>query len=371
MRVLHVVASADRRGAETFAADLVTVLNHTGVEQSVAVLKQARELPVSFQAPVEVLGDGGWRVPGLRMEIGAVRNLKSLIRRYRPDVIQAHGGDTLKYSVVCADPQVPVVYRSIGLAPPWVLRGARAAVYRGLLRKAARIVAVAETIRRQAMDVFGVSAHRVVHIPNGIDARRMRASRPGHVVRGELGLGPTDRVVLSLGALTWEKDPPGQLSVMARVLEAQRDVVHLMVGDGPMRRELQEVIRARALENRIRVLGVRDDVANILSITDVLLVASKIEGMEGMPGCVIEAGMMGIPTAGYAVAGLPEIVEHGVSGLLATPGDAESLARSVLSLLRDAGARSALGNAAQQKYRAAYDIRAIAPRYLDVYEAVG
>jgi len=89
-----------------------------------------------------------------------------------------------------------------------------------------------------------------------------------------------------------------------------------------------------------------------------------------MPATIIEAGMMGLPVAGYDVAGVSEVVESGVTGLLAPSGDTRRLRAHVAELLGDAGHRRALGAAARERCRTRFDIRAVAPRYLDVYRGV-
>jgi glycosyltransferase involved in cell wall biosynthesis len=92
--------------------------------------------------------------------------------------------------------------------------------------------------------------------------------------------------------------------------------------------------------------------------------------MEGMPAALIEAGMAGLPAAGFAVAGAPEVIEDGRTGLLASSGDEEGLAGRVLELLEDDGRRRAMGTAARERCLARFEIRPIAGRYLALYDEV-
>jgi glycosyltransferase involved in cell wall biosynthesis len=98
-----------------------------------------------------------------------------------------------------------------------------------------------------------------------------------------------------------------------------------------------------------------------------MLLASKT---EGMPACVIEAGIAGLPVAGYALAGVPEAVVSGDTGLLVPPGDRDALTSAVTELIADAELRRRLGGGARERCRAMFDIRRVAPMYHDVYEAV-
>jgi glycosyltransferase involved in cell wall biosynthesis len=175
-------------------------------------------------------------------------------------------------------------------------------------------------------------------------------------------------MILSLGALTWEKDPIAHVEIGARVLHRLPEAVHVMVGDGPMRREVESVVRGRAPDGRILVLGAQTNVADFLAASDVLLFASRADGMESMNASVIEAGMLGIPAAAYAVGGVPEIVVDGVTGRLAPAGHTENLAAIVLELLLSPEASRVMGEAARKRYLSLYDIRSVAPRYLDLYQ---
>jgi len=370
MRVLHVVATGQRRGAEVFAADLVGALDEDGVEQRVAVL-HGGDLAVRYVAPTTVLGADGRGLPGTRMGLPGVRALRRAIRQWAPDVVQAHGGEALKYSVAsAARTGSPVIYRRIGSTPRSIGRGPRRTVYGSLMRRAAQVIAVAEAVRQETLQVFRLPAPRVVTIPNGVDVRRLAPTRERDTVRRALGIPPEAEVVLSLGALTWEKDPLSQVALVAGLLAEHPRAWHLIVGNGPMRAEVQAAVGRQGAAGRIRLLGAREDVGDVLAASDLLLFASRAGGMEGMPATIIEAGMMGLPVAGYDVAGVSEVVESGVTGLLAPSGDTRRLRAHVAELLGDAGHRRALGAAARERCRTRFDIRAVAPRYLDVYRGV-
>jgi glycosyltransferase involved in cell wall biosynthesis len=103
----------------------------------------------------------------------------------------------------------------------------------------------------------------------------------------------------------------------------------------------------------------------------VLLFASRADGMEGMPAALIEAGMAGLPAAGFAVAGAPEVIGDGLTGVLASSGDEEGLAGRVLELLEDDRCRRALGTAARDRCLERFEIGPISRRYLSVYDEVG
>lgn len=116
------------------------------------------------------------------------------------------------------------------------------------------------------------------------------------------------------------------------------------------------------------MLGAQADVADFFVASDVLLFASRPDGMESMNASVIEAGILGIPAAAYAVGGVPEIVVDKVTGRLTRHGDIDGLAACVLELFEDRRAARAMGEAARERYLSRYDIKVIAPMYLDLYK---
>jgi glycosyltransferase involved in cell wall biosynthesis len=365
VKVLHLVATAGRRGAELFAASLIGHLDKADVEQRVVVLRSGSGRVLDFGTPVNIL-PAGRTIPWLRTDERRIRELVSDIAKWKPDVIQAHGGESLKYAVLAAS-STPIVYRRIGGAHPSLRRPVRRRLYGNLMRRADRVVTVAEALREETLALFHVPSERVVTIPNAVDPSRVQPIRNRSTTRQSLGISAKAAVMVSIGALTWEKDPAAHLEVSRRVLQVRRDAIHLIAGDGPMRGEAEDTSKRWAIDDRIRFLGVRADVADLLSAADVLLFASRPDGMEGMPAVLIEAGMCGLPVAGFDVAGAREVVVDGVTGRLVPWFDLDGLARAVVELF-DRG--SSMGLAARARCYEQFSIDRIAKQYLDLYEEV-
>lgn len=366
MRILHLLASNEHRGAEVFAADLINALKASGIEQSVAILRWSRARRLAFDAPMTLLGVG--RTSGIRLDVGAVVRLGRLIHRWRPDVVQAHGGEALKHAIPAALLRgVPVVYRKIGATPRWRVGPLRRAGYGHLMRHAARVVAVGEAIRHEAVREFGVPPSRVECIPNAVDPRRLECGRTRTQIRRELGLSASTRVVVSVGALEWEKDPVAHLRVIAPLVLQRQQVMYLVAGDGPLRSDVEREIQRHGLDGKVRLLGTRTDIADLMTASDVLLLASRT---EGMPANLIEAGMSGLPVVAPAIGSIPEVVVHESTGLLAMPGDIEELRSCVARLLVDDGARRSMGETARSWCRSKFDIGVVAPRYATLYDTL-
>jgi glycosyltransferase involved in cell wall biosynthesis len=367
MRVLHVVASDQRRGGERFASDLTRALEAFGVSQRVAVLRGGSTADTSFRVPTTFLGRGRHLLPALRVEPGAVRRLRSLAEAWRPHVVQAHGGEPLKYAVFARIHRgADLVYRRLGPAASG-LSGPRRWAHARLARRARSVVVVAETLRDELVHGLGVRPDRIVSIPNGVDPARVEPRAAREETRRELRIGPSTSVVLAVGALAPEKDPWAYLEVAHRLAAARSNVVLLLVGDGPLRPQLAARVHARGLDASVRLLGGRDDMGSLLGASDVVLLASR---MEGMPASLIEAGMAGVPSVAYSVGGTADVVRDGVTGFLARPGRLDELTRLTSRLLDRPDMRTRMGQAATRWCRDRFDVRRVAYRYLELYRGL-
>jgi glycosyltransferase involved in cell wall biosynthesis len=368
MRVLHVITTAQRRGAEMFASDLIRALQPFDVEQHVAVLHECGSNTIAYDAPTVVLGNGGIRMPGIRVDLRVVRSLRGVVRDWPVDVIHAHGGEPLKYATLARYPRhTPILYRRIAEAAKEIRTGMRLQAYRRLMRSADSIVAVAEAIRAETITTFGLDADDVVTIPRGVDPSRLVPGAGRESTRAQLGIDPGDPVVLSLGALSWEKDPLAHLEASALLSRRLPRVRHLFAGDGPLREVMLSNIRTNGRSDGVTLLGTRADVADLMSAADVLLLASRT---EGMPGVVIEAGLAGIPVVAFGVAGVNEVLVDGETGFIVTPGDTLGLAEGMAVILEDEDRRREMGCAARAHCLARFDIATIAPRYLALYREI-
>lgn len=367
MKVLHVTATAHRRGGEVFASDLTRCLERRGVEQRVLVLRSS-SVDVDFGVPVLPASSEDRRrslVPR------ALSVLRTSAERWQPDIIQAHGGEALKHAVFSgASNATPLVYRRIGGASTALASSRfRRWGYSRLMSRARCVVAVCDSLRDETIEGFALPQEHVVTIPNAVDPARVRPRVSRSQIRGALDLDEEHRVILSLGSLSWEKDPDAHLAAAAQVMARDPRVVHLFVGEGPLRRRLESEAAGVGTGQRHRFLGQRRDVGDLMSASDVLLFASRPDGMEGMPAVLIEAAMVGLPVVAFDVAGVSEVLTDDETGLLVPWRQIDSLADSTLRLLSDQPLSARLAaNARRSAVR--FEIETIGDRYLSLYEAL-
>lgn len=311
--VLHVVASANRRGAEVFATDLDDALRANGWTSSVVALQPAAKTPA---LDVETLATGHWirAIAGLRARIHDV------------DIVIAHGSFTLSACVLAsAGSTTPVVYRSIGDPEFWSGSGVRRARTNLMLRRSAAVVCLWEDARRHLV-ARGLDPGRVRVIPNAIDMQvfRPRTQASRLAARETFSVDPTSSLAVYLGAYSSEKAP--EVAVRAAL---QLPDLHLrMAGSGPMRAQLES--EAAAASDRIIVGDPTDEPALLLSAADVLVIPSRT---EGIPGVLLEAAAIGVPVVAASVGGIPDVMATGITGVLTEPADATSLAAGITQVL--------------------------------------
>ena len=327
-----------------------------------------READLRYEVPAVVLRDGRADPRTPRLDPGMIAQLRSCAGKFGPDIVQVHGGGPLKYAVLAGlHRRSKLVYRRIGTAAGWIEGSAQRALHAWMARRADRVVALGEASADEARTEFGVDPARLIVIPNGVDVRRLVSSADRALLRAEWDIPSEATVVSSIGALSEEKNPLGHVRIAASMAASHPHVIHLLVGDGPQRNEVEAAAKSEGVESSMRVMGATNRIGDLLAVTDVLLVASRT---EGMPGVVIEAGMAGVPTVGYAVGSMPELVSQGNAGLLVPPGDSAALIAALERVTGDPDLLKRLGGQAAELYRQKFDLTNVAKKYLAMYRDI-
>jgi glycosyltransferase involved in cell wall biosynthesis len=206
-----------------------------------------------------------------------------------------------------------------------------------------------------------IDPSRIIVLPNGIadpDVGDVDA------VRKELGIPDGAPVVTCVGARP-EKRVERIIEAVAAVRPRHPDVRLLVVGKSSVQRTLEELVERLSLKDNVHFLGFRKDIATLLQLTDVGVIASD---REGSPLAVLEYMAAGCGIVASRVGGIPDMVRHGEEGLLVEPGDVDALAGAVGALLDDPELRQRLGAAAKRRREAEYSLRTLVARTEALYE---
>jgi glycosyltransferase involved in cell wall biosynthesis len=188
---------------------------------------------------------------------------------------------------------------------------------------------------------------RIRIVPCGVDTAQFKPSaRKSH--RDANGL-----TAVYVGRLVPGKGLSYLLQAWAQVVTRYPSATLLLVGDGPLRRELEEQAESLNVQSRVRFLGARQDVHLILQEADLAISPSLSEGLSNS---ILEAMASGLPVVATRIPGTAELIEDGRTGILVQPADSEDLARGILSLLADADMRRRLGAQAAEVVRSRYSL---------------
>lgn len=362
LRVMQVSWTMRTGGLERVVLDLARLSPDFGVAPLVAAMEQAGELAEEVEAlgiPFFLVGKGAG------LDLGAGRRLARLVREHRVDVLHAHNQGALFYCGLAGLlTRRPVIYTRHGAS--W----GKDASHRWLSRLGSRLARYVVCIGADAVEVARgrdrVPESKVRLIYNGADLTRFKPdARVRAEARAELGIGGREPVVMTVGRLSPEKDQAGLVKAMAMVPAARL----VLVGDGPEAPALARAAHELGLAQRVILTGARRDVDRLLCAADVFALSSLSEGVSI---AALEAMAAGLPVVATRVGGNPEIVEHGVTGLLVEPARPDELAGALTRLLAEPGTAAAMGRAGRRLAEEKFALTTMVGAYADLYrEATG
>lgn len=258
-----------------------------------------------------------------------VLRLRRIVAREQVDILHPQCGHSMALCALAAlGTNTRVVFARRVTSP--LRRGRTTRIKYG---RADRFIAVCRAAVPALLDA-GIDADRVDVVYSGVDLTR-RVEPATAATLAELGVpngsGP---LVVMVGALTQMKDP---LTFVRAIDVARRFIPSLqalLVGDGPLRVPVEDLMRQLGLEGTLHLAGFRSD-ADALMCAGQVVVLSSDGSAEGIGGVVIDAISFGRPVAATAAGGVPEVIEHERTGLLVPIGDATALGQAIVRLLTD------------------------------------
>jgi len=238
-------------------------------------------------------------------------------------------------------------------------------IHRILFRVGVVPVAIADEVARSLERVYSIKNPPL--IPNGIpvinyslgeDIRKLFRAREGY--------DNNNLLFVSIARMSPQKDHFSLIQAFSLAVSHNNHLRILLVGDGPLRQELEARVRLMGLGDKVRFLGIRTDIAEILAAADVFVLSSL---WEGNPLSVMEAMAAGKPVIATAVGGVPELVQDGINGILVPPGNVRALAEAMLKLADD-DLRERLGREAFKKSKECFDVSIMVRKYENLYRSL-
>ncbi len=235
-----------------------------------------------------------------------------------------------------------------------------------LVKLATRSIAISDAVRAR-LSPWPAAQRRCVVVHNGLDLDVFVPSQDPESVRRSIGIPSGVRAIGTVGRLVPFKGHEYLLEAFTRIRYDYPGIHLLVVGDGPRRAALEQQAQALAIAEVVHFTGHREDVPDILSILDVFILPSIAEDFGRV---LIEAMAMERPVVASNGGGVPEIIQHGVCGLLVPPADPSGMADAVRTLLADPVRCSSMGRAGRQRVEKEFNLQRHAELVEKVYAEV-
>jgi len=353
---------------ERVVVHLAKGLSSRGIATMVVCLQNPGELS-------QELEEAGVHFKALRSlaskDISAVWRLRTLFRRFCPNVINVHDYASTPYAVAAnwLAYNTPILFTAHGLLYEGFNKLRRR--YRFFSRFFLRLTAVSEAVAERHKGYLNWPSHVSV-IRNGVPAIQ-RNKQFRDAVRAELGIRPDTLLFLAVGNPRPEKGFEYLIDATAILRDTegrQQDFVVAIAGklnDNEYCRILHRRVEKRSIQDRFRFLGFRNDTTALYSAADVFVLSSR---SEGLPMVILESMMAGLPVVATSVGGIPDAV--GDNGLLVEPGNPKQLAFAMGQMLSEEGLADRLGQTGRKHALSTYGVNRMVDDYMACYyDALG
>ena len=356
MRVLHIDTERGWRGGERQALWLAMELERRG-HHSLVAARPGEPLATRAREAVLAVHDCA---PAFEGDPRAVVALRHRIVESGIEIVHAHTAHAVGVGALALlGLDIPLVAsrrvdfhlrRNLGTRWKYGRVGAIIAISR----------AVAEIL---ASD--GIERDRITVVPDGTDVHRHIAAATREVL-ASLGVPAGAPLAVQVAQLVAHKDPLNFVSAIAAARRRIPTLHGLLVGDGPLRVEVEAAARKLGLEHAVHLAGYRQDADTLLAAADVVVLSSREEGMGSV---LLDALLLGKAIAATRAGGIPEVIDDAVTGLLAPVGDPVTLGAHIGALLEDPTLGERLGRAARLR-ASDFSVERMTDRTLAVYERV-
>lgn len=286
------------------------------------------------------------------------RQLAHYIEQVKPDVVQANAGDTLKYAVlskVFFRWKVPIVFRNASTISLYLRNSLIKRWWnRWLFKKVAQVVSVSHKSKEDFIGEFPFLKKNIVVIPVGIEMNEQKLSSNSQV-----------EYLIHVGGFTFEKNHHRLITIF-QALQKTYNINLWLVGDGTLRKQIEEQVEKAGLSDQVRFLGFQRDIFPLLMNAKALVMPSLI---EGIPAVILEAMHCGIPVVAYDVGGIPEVVKKGETGWLVKAADEPGFVRAVEEVLEGNEVERIKENA-KRMVVSEFDNKVIVNRFLEMYQSI-
>jgi len=362
LSVFHLVEDLKTGGAERVIADIVEGLDRKRFEARVWCLTRGGETAdelLEKGVEVRILGIWSYHNP-----LNIIR-LSRLLKKEKPDIVHTHGYFASVIGRLAAKKAgLPIIITHVH-STYWEYKKRHLLIERYLSRCTHRIICCSEAVKNFVTGHEKIKEDKTVVIYNGVDEERFLPVQDPWPPRARLGIDRESPVVGTVSSLTPHKGQKYLIQAAAKIREKYPATRFLIVGDGPLRRSLEEQALELSLQSSLIFTGARRDIPDLLSLMDIFVLPSS--SREGLGIAIIEAMAMEKPTVATDIGGIPEVVQDGETGLLVRPGDSAALAKAIIELIDNPDRAKAMGKKGRNRFAQKFTRKTMLSKIEDLY----
>ena len=344
IHILYLIDGMNIGGAEMLLRDVSTELAHRGYRISVGY-----STPGPMENEFTRLAIPITRLPRLAaLDPYLFMNILRLIRRDPPDILHTHLVKSDIHGRLAGRlAKVPVIISTLHNSDPWAQRWPIGTLYGLSSRLADKLVAVSAEVRDYHIAYSGIDPQKIQVIQNGVNIQRFQdRKKTGSAVRAEFKVDAGMVVYGIVGRFVPQKDHATFLRAAAKIHQQMPNARFLIIGDGPLRIELQTTAQQLGLSEVVNFTGFREDMPAVLAALDVMVFTSL---WEGLPVTLLEGMASALPVIATAVDGINSVVLPEDSAYLIANGDFSSLAAKAITLGQNPELRQKMGKAGYER----------------------
>jgi len=364
IKIAHIISALGRGGMEYAVSRLVIEQNKIGYPVHVICIRNLGPTADRLKAQGVPVHFCSFRT---RLDPLSLVKLRGLLLKLGVNVVQTHNyRPNVSGTIAAKIARIPAIISSLRTVNRWDTY--RQFLMDGFLcqfRDA--IVCVSQEVRNRYREKIKWCAHKLHVIHNGIDSSLLNPMEKAKHLYKEHNLSPGHIHIVSIARLVKIKDHETLLRGFQKIAVQMQNARLLLLGEGPLEARLRKLSQNLGIESRVRFLGHQDNIAQWLTIADISVLSTHIEGFSST---ILESMAAGVPVIATAVGGNLEAIKQGVTGFLTPHQDADALAEKALLILQDKSLQEQLRTKARKEVEKSFTIRATARKTLDLYQAI-
>ena len=369
IRVMQLVSALNFGGLEMLVVDLADKLDKHRYEPVVCCLQMGPLIERIRDKEIKLIHIE--KKPGL--DYGLILKLAKIVKQERIDILHSHNKAVLLYGVLAAKiAGTPLIHtrHGRGIVEQFNILSRKMLMRRTLYHLVDLIVSVSHDAAKAALQIYRVPKKRLITIHNGVNVEKY-SKRLSAVdiqqIKQRIGIGEHDLVIGNVARLSLEKAHDTLLEAFAIIRQNIENVKLVIIGDGPMRGELEAMTVALGVASDVLFLGMRRDIPELLNLFDVFVLSSVTEGVSLT---LLEAMSAELPIVATNVGGNPEVVLDEVTGIVVPPENSKSLANAIVRILTNRQVARKMGQAGKKRVIKHFSLECMVRSYEDIYDFV-